>query len=47
MAFKILDLAALKGRDRIKSWEDPTHWNFPDLNELWSGLEMPRAGSAA
>ena len=43
----MLDLAALKGRDRIKNWEDPTQWNFPDLNELWSGLEAPRAGSAA
>jgi len=44
---KILDLAKLKGQERIKSWEDPNHWNFPDLNELWSGLELPRAGSAA
>ena len=43
----MLDLATLKGKERIKSWEDPTQWNFPDLNELWSGLEAPRAGSAA
>ena len=42
-----LDLAALKGRDRIKNWEDPNSWNFPDLNELWSGLEAAHAGSAA
>ena len=44
---RVLDLSKLKGQERIKGWEDPTHWNFPDLNELWSGLESPRAGSAA
>jgi hypothetical protein len=43
----MLDLAALKGRDRIKNWEDPNNWNFPDLNELWSGMESAHAGSAA
>jgi HD-GYP domain-containing protein (c-di-GMP phosphodiesterase class II) len=43
----ILDLAALKGRDRIKNWEDPNSWDFPDLNELWSGIEAAHAGSAA
>jgi HD-GYP domain-containing protein (c-di-GMP phosphodiesterase class II) len=42
----VLDLAKLKGKDRIKSWEDPSHWGFPDLNELWSGMEVPRAGAA-
>lgn len=44
---KVLDLSTLNGKERIKSWEDPSHWNFPDLNELWSGMESPRAGSAA
>ena len=44
---KVIDLGELNGRDRIKSWEDPGHWNFPDLTELWSGLDAPRAGSAA
>ncbi len=46
LAPKILDLDTLKGQDRIKSWEDPSDWNFPDLHELWSGLESPRAGAA-
>lgn len=44
---RLLDLAKLTGKERIKSWEDPGHWNFPDLYELWSGLEASRAGSAA
>ncbi len=47
LAPRIIDLAKLAGKERIKSWEDPSHWGFPDLNELWSGLETPRAGSAA
>lgn len=43
---KVLDLAITKD-DRIKSWEDPNQWNFPDLRELWSGLESPREIGAA
>ena len=42
---KVLDLAKMKD-ERIKSWEDPGQWNFPDLHELWSGLESPRVGAA-
>ena len=44
---KVLDLARMKGSERIKRWEDPGHWNFPDLTELWSGLEDRRAHTAA
>ena len=40
----IIDLAQSSNQDRVKGWEDPAQWNFPDLNELWSGMELPRAG---
>lgn len=43
---RVLDLASTKD-DRIKSWEDPNQWNFPDLHELWSGLESPRVTGTA
>ena len=33
-----VDLAAPHCNDRIAAREDPAKWNFPDLNELWSGL---------
>jgi putative nucleotidyltransferase with HDIG domain len=33
----IVDLSQLSGQDKILNREDPTQWNFPDLNELWSG----------
>ena len=33
---EIVDLA--RGQDKIVSREDPAKWNFPDLNEIWSGL---------
>ena len=45
IAPKLIDLSSAKG-ERIKSWEDPGQWNFPDLLELWSGMEMPRVGAA-
>lgn len=45
IAPRVLDLATSKD-ERIKSWEDPAQWNFPDLHELWSGLETPRVGAA-
>ena len=32
------DLSRPECTDKIVSREDPTKWNFPDLNELWSGL---------
>lgn len=33
-----LDLSHPSVSDRIAAREDPANWNFPDLNELWSGL---------
>ncbi|ACV37440.1 HD-GYP domain-containing protein [Accumulibacter sp.] len=33
---EIVDLA--RGQFKIVSREDPAKWNFPDLNEIWSGL---------
>ncbi len=43
---RVIDLADVKNGDRIKSWEEPSHWNFPDLHELWSGQQTPRVGPA-
>ena len=34
----VLDLSSASVSDRIAAREDPASWNFPDLNELWSGL---------
>ena len=36
---EIIDLSRPECTDKIVSREDPTKWNFPDLNELWSGLQ--------
>lgn len=36
MPIRQLDLAG--GADRIAGWESPDDWNFPDLEELWSGI---------
>jgi len=35
---EIVDLSRPECADKIASREDPAKWNFPDLNELWSGL---------
>lgn len=35
---EIIDLSRPECTDKIASREDPAKWNFPDLNELWSGL---------
>ena len=35
---EIVDLSRPECTDKIASREDPAKWNFPDLNELWSGL---------
>lgn len=41
---EIVDLARQGCAEKIANREDPGKWNFPDLNELWSGLpEAPRA----
>jgi putative nucleotidyltransferase with HDIG domain len=34
----MVDLSQPNTLEKILSREDPTQWNFPDLNELWSGL---------
>lgn len=34
---EIIDLASPACKEKIASREDPAKWNFPDLNELWSG----------
>ena len=42
---EIVDLARLGCPEKIANREDPANWNFPDLDELWSGL--PEASRAA
>ncbi len=34
---EIIDLSHPACSEKIASREDPAEWNFPDLNELWSG----------
>ena len=36
---EIIDLSALNCLEKIAGREDPANWNFPDLNELWSGIQ--------
>ena len=38
---EIIDLSRTGCPEKIASREDPAKWNFPDLNELWSGLSSP------
>lgn len=40
----VIDLAKPANVDKIIARENPENWNFPFLNQLWSGLE-PRKGS--
>ena len=35
---EMLDLSKPSTQDKIVNREDPLEWNFPDLNELWSGM---------
>ena len=35
---EIIDLSRPDCPDKITGREDPSKWNFPDLNELWAGL---------
>jgi putative nucleotidyltransferase with HDIG domain len=38
-----LDLAALKGKDKIIGRESPNEWGFKNLDMLWSGIsELPK-----
>lgn len=34
---KVIDLARSNAQDKIKNWESPTNWPFPDIDALWSG----------
>ena len=34
----VIDLSLPGSSERIATREDPAHWKFKDLNELWSGL---------
>jgi HD-GYP domain-containing protein (c-di-GMP phosphodiesterase class II) len=43
---RVINLADVNCNERIKAWEEPGQWNFPDLNELWSGMEATRASAA-
>ncbi len=36
---EIIDLGAASCSDRIAAREDPAKWNFPDLQDLWTGLK--------
>lgn len=38
IAQQIIDLSKLVGREKIVGRESPEDWNFPRLEELWSGL---------
>ena len=35
---EVVDLSRANCPEKIASREDPAKWDFPDLNELWSGL---------
>ena len=35
---EVVDLSVPQCHEKIVAREDPSHWNFPDLDELWSGL---------
>lgn len=37
---EVLDLSSTAIRDKIISREDPEQWNFPDLNDLWGGVDL-------
>jgi HD-GYP domain-containing protein (c-di-GMP phosphodiesterase class II) len=36
----VVDLSRPKVVEKITQREDPAKWNFPDLNEMWSGLPL-------
>lgn len=38
----LVDLSRPQSLEKIQQREDPAKWNFPDLNELWSGLSQTR-----
>jgi putative nucleotidyltransferase with HDIG domain len=36
----LVDLSRPESMEKILQREDPAKWNFPDLNELWSGIHV-------
>ncbi len=42
---EMVNLALPTCRFKIVGREDPDKWNFPDLNELWSGLSLGKNGT--
>ena len=44
---QIIDLSQCDGQDKIAGWESPSNWNFPDLEEMWSGIAAPTETRAA
>jgi len=38
IAPEVVDLSQTGLKDKIVGREDPSKWDFPDLNELWSGI---------
>ena len=38
---EVIDLSKVAGTEKIVSREDPAKWRFNDLNELWSGGNLP------
>lgn len=38
---EVIDLSTPDCSEKIVAREDPDKWRFPDLNELWSGLQQP------
>ena len=41
IAPELVNLAAPDNSEKIVAREDPSRWNFPDLNTLWSNLAEP------
>ena len=41
---RVVDLAV--SDQRVIAWESPANWNFPDLEEMWSGIDQHRARQA-
>jgi len=37
---EVFDLSSKSVHDKIIAREDPDHWNFTDLNELWGGVTL-------
>jgi hypothetical protein len=42
---EVINLASPTCRFKIVGREDPEKWNFPDLNDLWSGLPLGKNGT--